>query len=419
MDQLFDKNGNLNIELIKETLEIYYHSTGIPIFAIDEVGEIICKIGEESIFCTLFQKTLEGSCPCSQTHLFASKQSQYIGEGYIFSCPASLIHFACPLVKDTLFKGALVAGPVLIYPPDEFMAEDIIKKYNLSSLSVGTVMNYLMKVKLASPENVRFLNKLLFIVVSNLLEDDKFILKERNKLMDQQSKISESIHFIKEREHLSSYYPYQKERDLFVKVRNGDVIGAKTILNELLGHVFFISGGNNEIIKARILELCSVLSRAAVQGGASLDKIFGINYKFIRKLSKIDNIYDLSFWTLDILDRFTESVFELSKTRNPDIIKTSLQYINKNYINKITLPDVAKYVHLNPSYFSNLFKNEVRTSFSAYLNTVRIGEAKKHLRETDQSILDIALTVGFDSQSYFSKVFKRVTGLTPRQYRNQ
>ena len=74
-------------------------------------------------------------------------------------------------------------------------------------------------------------------------------------------------------------------------------------------------------------------------------------------------------------------------------------------------------MELNPSYFSTLFKQSCGSSFKEYLNSIRIEESKKLLAATDRSILDIALSIGFEDQSYFTKVFKKYTGLTPKQYR--
>ena len=64
-----------------------------------------------------------------------------------------------------------------------------------------------------------------------------------------------------------------------------------------------------------------------------------------------------------------------------------------------------------------LFKKSTGSSFKEYLNMVRIEESKRLLSNTDFSIIDIAIAVGFEDQSYFSKVFKKFTGLTPKQFR--
>ena len=99
-------------------------------------------------------------------------------------------------------------------------------------------------------------------------------------------------------------------------------------------------------------------------------------------------------------------------------MKNALLYIKQNYNRNLTLEETAGYVHLNPSYFSSLFKQTCGSSFKEYLNYVRVEESKHLLTNTNYSIIDIALSTGFENQSYFTKVFKKYTGLTPKQYRN-
>ena len=172
-------------------------------------------------------------------------------------------------------------------------------------------------------------------------------------------------------------------------------------------------------IKTRTLELCTLLSRASIEGGADFNKIFFLNNTFLNKLNAIKNVEDISYLIINILDIFTENVLKINESKNPDLVKKCIAYINKNYKNNITLDTVANMVHLNASYFSSIFKKEVGLNFSTYLNKVRIEQSMILLKNTDYSILNIALEVGFEDQSYFSKVFKNLTNMTPKHYRQK
>ena len=99
------------------------------------------------------------------------------------------------------------------------------------------------------------------------------------------------------------------------------------------------------------------------------------------------------------------------------MIHQSIQYLNTHYNEHITLEDMARKVYLSPSYFSRIFKKETGISFSSYLNRVRIEHSKELLRHQNLRLTDIALLSGFEDQSYFTKVFKKVTGTTPLHYR--
>lgn len=103
--------------------------------------------------------------------------------------------------------------------------------------------------------------------------------------------------------------------------------------------------------------------------------------------------------------------------KNMETIKKSIHFITENYAYRITLSDAASEAHLNPAYFSSLFKQSTGLSFKEFLNLIRVEESKRLLTTTEFSIIDIAIGIGFEDQSYFSKVFKKYTGLTPKQFR--
>jgi len=103
---------------------------------------------------------------------------------------------------------------------------------------------------------------------------------------------------------------------------------------------------------------------------------------------------------------------------NPHISK-GIQYIHDNYHESINLLQLCDYLNLNMCYFCVLFKNQTNMTFSQYLNKVRINESKTLLEETDDSIIDISMAVGFNNHNHFSATFKKLTGVTPTNYRNQ
>lgn len=98
-------------------------------------------------------------------------------------------------------------------------------------------------------------------------------------------------------------------------------------------------------------------------------------------------------------------------------VKRALDYIDSRYNDNITLEDVINYLNINKSYFCTLFKKETGKTFTEYLNRIRIEKSKSMLLEENSSILDIALSVGFSNQNYFSILFRRYTGLSPIQFR--
>jgi YesN/AraC family two-component response regulator len=102
-----------------------------------------------------------------------------------------------------------------------------------------------------------------------------------------------------------------------------------------------------------------------------------------------------------------------------DEIKRALSFIDDHYKENIRLKYIADRISLSSYYFSRLFKKEVGVNLSQYILHKRLEVAKRMLEETDQSIVDISVSVGFQEHNYFGKIFKRFTGSTPSEYRRK
>lgn len=115
------------------------------------------------------------------------------------------------------------------------------------------------------------------------------------------------------------------------------------------------------------------------------------------------------------------SFFVNSKTVVPEqrFEKSVYEYVMKHYFEPITSRTVSKDLHLNNSYFCRLFKKKFGCCFAEYLMEFRIEKAKLLLKTKGQSVSEIALKTGFNSFSYFGKVFKNIVGETPSEYRKR
>jgi YesN/AraC family two-component response regulator len=98
-------------------------------------------------------------------------------------------------------------------------------------------------------------------------------------------------------------------------------------------------------------------------------------------------------------------------------IKKALDYIDARYSEPITLEEIARYLKISKSYLCNLLKKETGKTFSQFLNELRIEKSKKLLKEETLPVLDIALAVGFNNQTYYNLVFKKLMHRTPLEFR--
>lgn len=403
---------------LHEMLETFESCVKLPIQVIDSQGKLLESQGSTFAFCEIFEKYLPSFEKCSAVHCNAAKQAARLGECYIFSCHGGLNHIVFPLIHKSNYLAAVLVGPFLMDEPDSIMFMDIHKHYAVPMEKLLEMYEEARQIPVVRPSEATHISRLLYYMFSSLVTDSKYLYKLKQATLLQQSKISDSIQKYKNGEsEVSSHYPYEMEKTLIQKVKTGNISDAKKTLNDLLGYVLFSEGNSMEILKSRALELTSLLSRTAIEGGAATDTILKMNNQFIKKMSSLTSMETLCYMLQEIVENFTDSMFNIKPTKNQDIIKKAMQYISEHYMDKLMLEDVAESVHLTPSYLSTLFKQTCGSSFKEYLNLIRIEESKRLLSNTEYSVVDVAVGVGFNDQNYFTKVFKKYTGLTPTQFR--
>lgn len=277
--------------------------------------------------------------------------------------------------------------------------------------------------KKISPSTARYQLELLTILAKDIMDDTKSQLKKKKAFFDEQRTINETIQELKEIGALASMqghgYPIKLERELSSSIVKGDESSAKAILNELLGYIFFKHKGDNKKIIAMTMELVVIMSRAAVEGGARYEDVSRVTQDMYMRAIESDDIETVCTWLMDVLEKIILFVFPISveKKEQMGVLRKAIIFMNQHLQEDISLDEVANAINLSPTYFSRLFSNEMNMTYIEYLTMIRIEESKKYLVDTKQSISDIALRMGFSDQSYFSKVFKKVEGITPGKYR--
>ncbi|NLC67801.1 MAG: helix-turn-helix domain-containing protein, partial [Clostridiaceae bacterium] len=401
-----------NLKKAIKVVDAYSDSTGIRCIIIDSKGQLLYeKHGKSTGFqlCKKIEKIFAGNSICTNSHLYGSYQAERFGGKYVFFCPIGLVHWVSPITSNSILKGAIVAGPVQMVEPEEFLLEDILNKNNIDEKNIANIKKNIEEVPVIKPEIVNSMSELLFIASAFISDVKPSQYLEEREYVDYQSNISKYIHYIKTMggdDKKLNGYPLEKERELLRLISLGDKAGSQKVLNEIFGHIFFSTGGDFEVIKARILELIVLLSRAALEGGADVEQIFGLNYRYLNEIHNFKTVEELIYWLSKIMARFTDLVFNLTGVKHVDVIYRAIDYVKKNYMKKITLEEVASNVYLSPAYFSKIFKEEMNTNFNNYLNRIRIEMSKKLLLETNIPLVDVSNYVGYEDQSYFSKVFK-------------
>ncbi len=409
----------LDHERSRHAVHTYSRSVGAGCMVIDTHGNTVIQAYPQGA-CELCKKVGSTGKKCVNAHLYGKYQAERFGDRYIFFCPIGLVHWVSPIICEGVSKGAIIGGPVLMMEPDELLIEEIIINGGFDKNDIGEIERQVRLLPIVSPEMVKDFSEMLFIVSLYIAGSSGDPSRAKIESLEQQSKISERVHYIKSVEDGNTRtYPVEKERELLSLIPLGDKSGSQKVLNEILGHVFFASGGNFDVIKARILELIVLLSRAALEGGADVEQIFGLNYNYLSQINGFNTVDELTYWLSGIMIRFTDCVFNLKDVKHIDVIYKAVDYVKRNYMRKIMLEDVASHVSLSTSYFCAIFKNEMKCNFNVYLNKIRIEMSKRLLEEHDIPLVDVANMVGYEDQSYFTRVFRSIVGISPGKFRER
>lgn len=135
-----------------------------------------------------------------------------------------------------------------------------------------------------------------------------------------------------------------------------------------------------------------------------------------RKISESETLREC----IACFEQYATDILNLSSfsKQMPDCVKEALHYIHSNLDHALSLNEIAEHIHLNPAYLSTLFRKVMDQSPISYINSVRIERAKLLLRSTEQSISEIAASLGFTQDIYFYRLFKQLTKVTPSEYRS-
>ena len=165
--------------------------------------------------------------------------------------------------------------------------------------------------------------------------------------------------------------------------------------------------------------LTTIVTRICISKGMPQDLAYKLSDAYIIKADKQAKIEDIREVQWEMIEEFTNFMNDAKRNiASSKQIVQCIDYIRENIHKSITVSELADYVGLNETYLSKLFKKEVGCSVSEYIRNEKIEEACWLLKYTNKTSIEIATDLSFSSHSYFISVFKKVKGITPKEYRN-
>lgn len=209
-------------------------------------------------------------------------------------------------------------------------------------------------------------------------------------------------------------YPLHKEKLLNQKILSGDSQGALEVFEDIF--VWLSSNYAEDIdkIKTKLFELMIIVRRSIPY------EVEDIDLSDELYLSNLFKVRDINELRISFINYFKDMISNFNRYRERELsglISEAILYINNNYDKDISLDGVAKEINMSYHYFSKFFKDSVGKNFIDYLTDLRVERAKEQLKDSSLSIKTICFNVGYSDPNYFSKIFKKATGVTPTEYR--
>lgn len=213
-----------------------------------------------------------------------------------------------------------------------------------------------------------------------------------------------------------SYLPMQINHAFEKLMLNQEYMLCFDYLDNLFSEVSASSGITPTVLRNHVVELAVYILNVLRSYNINVVEILGDDSAIYDKIIHFENTDELYAWIKDFLTTSVETLESKNMRFSPCIART-IAYIEKNFSQGISLKTMAYDLNINAAYLGQLFKAETGQLFSAYLNQIRIENAKRLLLNTPLALNDISQQCGYTNISYFYNIFKKHTGQTPSQYR--
>ncbi|MDF7823178.1 AraC family transcriptional regulator [Pontiellaceae bacterium B12227] len=188
-------------------------------------------------------------------------------------------------------------------------------------------------------------------------------------------------------------------------------------VTELVQNLEASSRGNLDVYKMRIREVLSMIADDAIESGGDVDELLKRNQKNLTRIDQANDLKTLSEMTENETQELSDIISDLPNQRRQQVIQDVKGYIDTHLDEELKINTIAEAFCVSKSYLTNGFKEVEGQTLNQYVTQTRIEKSKELL--PNQSITKTAFDVGFSNSNYFSTVFKKITGQTPKAYQNQ
>lgn len=312
----------------------------------------------------------------------------------------------------------LCIGPYLTQEPNEPFCLKVIECNNLTKNTVPLFADFYNKLPILSTATVMATANTIATYLYDNQRDYNIEYLSNSDVPDPQLEFTpnpDSAAFIKSIEEL-----YEMESALLQAVAKGDRKNALLYLHAL--HSVSFKPRSSEPLrdlKNRFITLNTLYRKAVEQNYIHPIYLDEISTRYAIRIEHLTNQQQFDDLFIEMTRKYCLLVKNYSLKEYSPLIQSTLNYIHLNLSSPLSLKVIADYIKVSSSYLSSQFKKEMHMTLTQYILTQRINTSIKLLNTTNMQIQNIAWYVGINDVNYFARLFKKQTGLTPSEYRNQ
>lgn len=191
---------------------------------------------------------------------------------------------------------------------------------------------------------------------------------------------------------------------------------AKNILDAFFSKVKKDSSIDIESLKDVILETSIMILRHRFRNVEEINSIYNRKLVPSNEIKRLETVDDIERWTRELVD----NIFEKPGRNDNNVYVSKIkEYIKREYNNPITVEDVASNLNISSYYLMHIFKEKMGITFNQYLTQIRVDKAKEMLKSGQYKVYEVAEATGYKDASYFSYIFKKMTGISPKKAMTQ
>lgn len=210
-----------------------------------------------------------------------------------------------------------------------------------------------------------------------------------------------------------------REAELIQYIQIGAVERVQELFDTYVDTLQRQNAGHPRRIRSCLCQLLLTVCRELARDGIDPQECIGDELECVGVLEKTKSLADARCQLSREFSAIAGHIAGLRRTKEKKSIDVISAYIDQNYTRDITLNDISRHVYLSPSYVSMLIKNHFGESFVERITRLRVEKAKLLLLENGSRVYEVAEQVGYADRRYFSDIFKKTVGMTPKEYEDR